>query len=401
MRIVLSTSVIQRGRFGVSQYVFGLIKALLPWTKVHDFSLIVLEEDLPLFEFAAKQMTVVPISECYRAPVKNIVWHQVVLPRWLKQHAIDVLHVPTYRRMLYSAQSAMVTTIHDLGQFHVAKKYDPARMLYGRVIARHLANCQDQIIAVSQSTARDVEQFFHVAPDRIHVAYNGLDHGRFFAGDHAKAKAEARTRWEINRPFFLYVSLIAHPQKNHVRLIEAFNQFRTDTNLDWQLVFSGSDHHDADAVHVKAQQSPFFSDIRFLGFVEDAVLPTLYRAADVTVCPSLFEGFGFPTVEAMACGCPVVCSNRGALPEVVGSAAGMFDPENVGEMTAALQRSATDSRWRAQLRTAGFMNARRFNWCDHAEKVVRVYEQANSRRKASRRQRLELRPLRSRRATNQ
>jgi glycosyltransferase involved in cell wall biosynthesis len=333
-------------------------------------------------------MNLVPVPERYRKPLKNIVWHQFVLPRWLREHTIDVLHVPSYRRMLHRAACAKVATIHDLGQFHVAKKCDWARMLYARVVARHLAQCQDEIVAISKCTARDIEHLFRVAPERIHLAYNGLDHERFVPGDSTQDKTEVAKRWKLDRPFFLYVSVIAHPQKNHVRLIEAFNRFKAATNMDWQLVLVGSDWVGSEAVHSEAQRSPFSDEIRFLGFVEDAALPTLYRAAEVMVCPSLFEGFGFPPVEAMACGCPVLCSTRGSLPEVVGNAAGTFDPEDIRQIVAALQHAATDMEWRGQLRAAGFVNAQRFNWSDHVERVLQVYEDAIERHQSSRSQNL-------------
>src|SRR4051812_28941776 len=102
MRIAISTTVIQRGKTGIAQYVFGLVKALLAHAADHDIHLLVLEDDMPLFEFAAGQMTIVPVAEKYRSAVKNIAWHNFVLPRWLKSRQIDVLHVPSYRRMLWS-----------------------------------------------------------------------------------------------------------------------------------------------------------------------------------------------------------------------------------------------------------------------------------------------------------
>jgi glycosyltransferase involved in cell wall biosynthesis len=171
----------------------------------HDIHLLVLEEDLRLFEFVAGRMTVVPVNEKYRPPLRNIAWHYIALPRWLQEHQIDVLHVPSYRRMLFSAPCALVATIHDLAQFHVARKYDCPRMLYGRVVARYLANRQDEIIAISQSTAHDIDRFFHVLPHRVHTLYNGVDHERFRPGERAQSKAHAATRWALDRPFFLYV----------------------------------------------------------------------------------------------------------------------------------------------------------------------------------------------------
>ena len=376
MRIALSTSVIQRGKSGLAQYVLALVKALLPHASRHDIRLLVLEEDRQFFNFAAGRMDIVSVAEKYRPPVRDIAWHQIMLPRWLKAHNIDVLHVPSLGRMLRSAPCALVATIHDLAPFHVPRKYDCARMLYRRVVARRLAHCQDQIIAISQSTALDIERFFQIPPSRVHIVHHGIDRQRFAPADRAKAKADAAARWELTKPFFLYVSRIEHPGKNHVRLIEAFNRYKAAANPDWQLALVGSDWSGSDVVHAAAQRSPFARDIHFLGFVDDAAVPTLYRAAEAMVFPSLWEGFGLPLVEAMACGCPVLTSGRGSLSEVAGDAAGTFDPENVEEIVAALQRLATDAGWRTHLREAGTINARRFSWEENAERVLGVYEQA-------------------------
>jgi glycosyltransferase involved in cell wall biosynthesis len=244
-----------------------------------------------------------------------------------------------------------------------------------------LAARQDNIIAVSKHTARDIERFFDIRPERINVIYNGLDQERFAPGDQAQAKADIVKRWSLDRPFFLYVSRIEHPAKNHARLIDAFNQFRADTSLEWQLALVGSDWHGADVIHALAERSPYQPDIRFLGFVEDAALPILYRAAGAMVYPSLFEGFGMPPIEAMSCGCPVLSSRRGSLDEVLGNSAGTFDPERVEEIVEALKHVAVDLQWRAALRDAGLLNARRFSWRENAERVLEVYEQAIARRR--------------------
>ena len=138
-------------------------------------------------------------------------------------------------------------------------------------------------------------------------------------------------------------------------------------------MFAGSDWHGAPAIHAAIGQSPFRGDIRCLGFVGNDALPMLYRAASVFVYPSLFEGFGFPPLEAMACGCPVLSSTRGALGEVVGEAAATVDPEDVPELEARLTALARDPAWRGKLRAAGLARARRFDWERTAAKTLDVY----------------------------
>lgn len=376
MNIGFSTSVIQRGKTGVAQYVFALLRALRAHAREHRFHLFVLEEDRPLLEFAADVMQIVPVAERYRPAVKNILWHQTVLPGLARELGLDVLHVPSYRRMLWRKPCALVSTIHDLAPFHVRGKYDWKRMLYGRVVVKRLAHRQDRVIAVSENTARDLGTFFGLKREGVDLVWNGIDHGRFQPGDGVEARVEAATRWGLDRPFFLYVSRLEHPAKNHVRLIEAFNRFKTATGSDWLLALGGSDWHGAEAIHAAAAGSRHAADIRFLGFVDDASLPTLYRATSVFIYPSLFEGFGFPPVEAMACGCPVISSTRGSLAEVVADAVRKVDPERVEDLESALRELATDEGERERLRVAGFANARRFDWDENARAVLEVYRRA-------------------------
>jgi glycosyltransferase involved in cell wall biosynthesis len=129
-------------------------------------------------------------------------------------------------------------------------------------------------------------------------------------------------------------------------------------------------------IRAAARASAFSGDIRFLGFVRDEQLPVLYRAAEVFVYPSLFEGFGFPPVEAMACGCPVVSSDRGSLKEVVADSAMLVDPESVESLAAGLQRLATDALCRQGLIAKGLVNARRFDWKENARAVLKIYRSA-------------------------
>jgi glycosyltransferase involved in cell wall biosynthesis len=381
MKIGFSTSVIQRGKTGVAQYVFALLRAMRAHAGQHQFHLFVLEEDRPLLDFASDVMRIVPVPEKYRPAVKNILWHQTQLPALANSLGLDVLHIPSYRRMLWRKPCALVSTIHDLAPFHVRGKYDWKRMIYGRVVVKRLAHRQDRIIAVSENTARDLGTFFGVQRQDVDLVWNGIDHARFQPGDRTAAKAAAAKNWNLDRPFFLYVSRLEHPAKNHVRLIEAFSRFKAATGSDWLLALGGSDWHGAENIHAAAKASPHAADIRFLGFVDDATLPALYQATDVFVYPSLFEGFGFPPVEAMACGCPVISSTRGSLAEVVADAARTVEPEKVEDIEAALRDLATDGNARDRLRTAGFRNARRFDWDDNARQVLEVYRRAAADRK--------------------
>ena len=378
MRIALTTSVMQRGRSGVGQYVLSLVRALIPMATAHEFTLFVLEKDIPLLGFAAGSMRIEAVSERARPPINDMLWHQTVLPGHIRRLGVEVLHVPSYRRMLFRRPCALVSTIHDLAPFHLVGKYDPARMFYGRVVARQLALRQDEIIAVSRTTARDLETLFHVPPGRLNVIQNGLDHGQFYPGSQTRARAAVSFPRGIAGPFFLYVARLEHPAKNHAGLIDAFNRFKVSTGSDWSLVLAGGDWHGCATIRQLAGSSPYSRDIKFVGFVLPGDLAEWYRAADVFVFPSLYEGFGMPPVEAMACGCPVLSSASGALGDTTGGAAGLLEPLDPEQIGAQLTRAAADPAWLLLLHKAGLERARAFDWKTTSEATLAVYERAGA-----------------------
>lgn len=364
----------------MGQYVLSLVRSLLPHATQHEFSLFVLKEDRALFDFASPAMRIVPVAEKFRPAVRDILWHQTQLPRLAKRLGLDAIHTPSYRRLVASAPCAKVGTIHDLAPFRLAGKYDWKRMLYGRVVVKQLARRQDAVIAVSDTTAADIRQFFGVKNERLTTVQNGIDHARFHAADVNEARAHVASRWQVDSPYFLFVSRLEHPGKNHVRLIAAFEQFRERTNSDVKLVLGGGDWHGAEVIRARAAASRFSADIRFLGFVPDAELPALYQAAEAMVYPSLFEGFGLPPIEAMACGCPVICSVRGALGEVVGDAATIVDPECEADIANAMADVIAERGSRGRKIAGGIARAARFSWDRAADETLAVYRTAIERR---------------------
>lgn len=373
MKIGISTSVIQRGKTGIAHYLFSLLKELRSWTDEHSFTLFVLEEDRALFDFLEGSMEIVSVPEHFRPAIRNIRWHQTVLPRLCGEHRLDVIHVPSYRRLMFRSPCPRVGTIHDLAPFHLAGKYDLARMVYGRYIVKNLARRQHGIIAVSHTTALDIERFFGVAAKKIQVIHNGLDHARFQPAAEPQ-DAQVIQQFKLDAPYFLYVARLEHPGKNHVRLIEAFDTFKTVTRSNHLLALGGADWHGAEAIHQAAAKSPFAADIRRLGYIADPQLPALYRQATAMVYPSLFEGFGMPPLEAMACNCPVICSDRGSLAEIAAPAACVIDPENPMNMAEALRRVALEAEYAAGLRHSGIARAAEFNWKRAASATLSVYQ---------------------------
>ncbi|MGB0578619.1 MAG: glycosyltransferase family 4 protein [Limisphaerales bacterium] len=363
---------------GVGRYVVGLAKAMMverPDIKLHIFTL---PGDEQLFEFPWDQPQIITVEEKYRSPIRNVLWHQRVLPREAERLELDLIHTPSYRRMSWSPTIPSVGTIHDLISFHEPRKSNLAQKLFSHLSAAPLARRQHKIIASSNKTAADIERFLEVPSESIAVIPKGIDHGIYNPGDPATSRALLAKTHGLPKPFFLYVSRLDHPARNHVRLLEAFELFKRQTpSSRWQLLLGGADGRNAEVIHQRAAGSQFKDDIHFFGFVADDDLPDLYRAARAFVFPSLFEGFGQPPLEAMACGCPVISSRAGSLDHVLGVAATTIDPLDVQDIAEKLAILATDDGIREMMIEKGVANAGRFNWRECAREVAKVYDEVS------------------------
>lgn len=376
INVALSTSVVQRGKSGVATYIFGLLEGLRRTDAEVAITLLGLADDQPLFSRWLDRCRWVSVPEIYRSAVRNIWWHQTKLPQILRRDKIDVLHVPSYRRIVAQPRCPQVVTIHDLAAFALRGKYDLARTLYGKYVVRLLARRADVITTVSRTTADDVERYFGVPTADTHVIWNGIDHDQLQPQSPEAVRA-AMARLGQTEPYFIYLARLEHPAKNHVRLIEAFEQFcERQPDARHELLLGGADWHGAEIIHARIAASPRRERIRALGFVSATDLPFWYAGATAMVYPSLFEGFGLPPIEAMACGCPVISSGSGSLAEVVGDAARIVDPLSVESIAAALEAVAFQPGVADELRRAGLAHAAKFSWEKAARAVTGLYHQA-------------------------
>lgn len=383
MNVGFLTAGCDGGRSGIGQYAREL---LTRFSGTANDSVDVIapqgEDDAWMRDLPGTTHSVIPAA--FRSPLASVVWTQTGLPLVSARHRHDVLFLPAAnRRVPLVTGTPTVGTVHDLAAFHVGAKYDAARMFYIRRVLPVLIRRLTHVITISEASRRDIVEFTGVAPERISVVPLAANHERFTPEREPGAQARIAATFNLQRRYILYVSRIEHPAKNHVRLIEAFEALKA-TGLPHQLVLAGPDRERAGEVHARAARSPWAADIRFTGFVDDADVPHLYRGADCVVVPSLWEGFGLPVLEAMACGVPVACADVAALPEVAGRAAIVFDPYNHRDMSSALHLLLTDSRARAHYRSAGLQRSRMFNWDRTASATWQVLERVARDARASR-----------------
>ena len=368
-RVGITTFGADGPRSGIGHYVASLLPHLAALGLSETGEVLAHEDEAAFF---ASGMRVVPFSNRLRPPVVNLAWHQAALPSWCRRRGYDALFLPAAnRRVPASAPCPTVGTVHDFSMLHVAGKYDALRGLYIHKVLPALVRRLTRVVTVSESSKRDIVSHARVSEDRVHVVPSGVDHRRFSPGD-PEAAARTAARHGADRPYVVYVSRLEHPGKNHVRLIAAWDEVKRRTGAPHRLVLAGSDWSGAEHVHAAARAARHADSIVFTGFLPSADLPDLYRAADLLVFPSLYEGFGMPILEAMACGTPVACSSTSSLPEVAGDAALLFHPEDESSIAAAIETVLTSPSRARELRERGLARAARFQWRRSAEQTLEV-----------------------------
>lgn len=299
----------------------------------------------------------------------RIAWEHVGLPRAIRAERLDLFHGAAFALPARMPVRSVVT-VHDLAFLKWPEQVPKRRAIY---LSRAVASAVKQaarVIAVSETTKRDIVEMLHVDPARVDVTPLGVD-PRFHRPP-AEAIAEFRHAHELTHPFILAVGT-REPRKNLPALIRGFAQVKDEIPHD--LVHAGGSGWFSDELDRAIVESNLGERLRFVGFVPHEDLPLWYSAADCFVMPSLYEGFGLPLLEAMACGAPAIASNRSSLPEVAGEAAILCepDPESIGTALATLLH---DGELRQQLHLAGPARAQQFTWQRTAERTAASYRKA-------------------------
>ena len=377
MRIGITTFGADGNRSGIGQYIINLLAGLAEVGPRESCEVLAHRSERDVFAGPGTPFAVRTVSDRVRQPLLNVAWHQVALPAWCARRKYDVLFLPAAnRRVPFKVPCPTVGTVHDFSALHVAGKYDAARTAYITRVLPRLVRGLTRVVTVSESSKHDIVRYAGVPEERVHVIHSAADARAFVPGDREASRRRMAAAHGIDGPYVLYVARIEHPGKNHVRLIEAFERAKSAASLPHKLVLAGSDWSGADEVHRAARASRVVRDIVFTGYVPGADLPDLYRGADLAVCPSLYEGFGMPVLEAMACGTAVACSNVSSLPEVAGDAAALFDPFDVDEMANTMRRILAAPAQRASLEARGLARNRLFSWRTSAARTLEVLRMA-------------------------
>ena len=281
----------------------------------------------------------------------------------------DIVHYPASIGPIFHPGLPTVVTVHDLSFLRHPEWFRKNRAWYYHYWVARSVQVADHLIADSQATADDLMNLLEVPANRISVAHLGVTpHFRPATGDHI---AVVRETYNLPEHFFLYVGTL-EPRKNIASLIRAWSQIAGEIPQD--LVIAGRRGWKLHSVHRAWSKSSYRDRIHFPGYIPQEHLPALLCAADAFTWPSLFEGFGLPPLEAMACGTPVLTANTSSLPEVVGDAALTVSPHDLHAMAQALRRLSRDAGLREALRFAGHARAAQFTWRNTAKTICEAYQ---------------------------
>ena len=370
MRILVDYRPALRARTGVGEYMHEIIRA---YTAAHDDEVAAFTSswrDRPEAETGARLNARV-ID--FRVPVRllNFLWHRLQWPpvEMVAGADYDVVHA-AHPLMIPSVRAARVVTVHDLYFLdHPERTAGEIRRDYPALTARH-ARAADAVVTPSQYTKELVVSRLGVPADRVYACPFGAPEWRRL-GRRPHAPPDG---------YFLFVGTLV-ARKNVGTLLDAYARLRAVSPASPRLVLAGASTPDAALWLDRIHHAPLAGHVEHMGYVADSDRERLYAGARALIMPSLDEGFGVPALEAMSAGIPVIASNRGALPEVIGTAGTLLDPDDVNGLAEAMRRTMADPDWVAAQGAAGLARAATFTWRSTAERLRQAYEDAVARRR--------------------
>jgi glycosyltransferase involved in cell wall biosynthesis len=369
MRIAFDGTTLTPGRTGVGYYTEHLLQHLA--ARGDDEVIVLSNRPLDTTRPLPPRTLVAPAS----VPLPRLVWMQTLAPRALRRLRPDVVHF-TNGMVPFDSPVPTVVTIHDMSLTMYPRYHPLRRVLLNRPLVDLAAQRADAIITVSQSAKRDIMRLYGTDGRRIHVVHEAA--APSFRPVHDRAVLDGiRRRYGLAERVILYVGTI-EPRKNLPKLIAGFAQRHKSGDLPHQLVCAGPYGWLSREVEELIERLEIEDAVRFIGYVPFADLPALYSLAEMFVFPSIYEGFGLPVIEAMACGTPVVTGHVAALAEVAGGAVEHVERLDADQLGETMVRLARSPERRHHLSLLGLQRSQAFSWERAASETVKVYQNALS-----------------------
>ncbi len=368
MRITFDATAIPPNRAGAGVYIFSLVKALAGIDAVNKYVIFAKAEHVQEFDITQPNFEFVPVPAA--STLRRLLWEQVTLPSEIRRRGTDTLHSPHYTMPL-AVPCRTVVTFHDMTYLMMPELHPRFHRRFFPAMMRRSARRADRLIAVSESTRRDMIRLLGLSPDKI--AATPLAAGPAFYVPPAAEVGGACSRYGLTPGSYLLYVGVLEPRKNVPHLLEAYARIAARFP-EVPLVIAGKKGWMHDAIFQRVTTLGLEKQVRFPGYVPEEDLPRLYRGARAFVYPSRYEGFGLPVLEAMQCGVPVITSNVSSMPEVTGEAALLAAPDDVGGLSEAMARLLTDDGLARDLIARGLAQAAGFTWKRCARETLAVYE---------------------------
>jgi len=368
---LLSFSRSYRGA-GISRYIRAITTAVRDVEGLERYTLFLGDPNYPP-EFAPNGRFSVEVSRLPTVkPVVRILWEQLVLPAELARRGIDVLHSTGYAQPIACAAKSVVT-VHDLAFLLFPRTFNRLNRLYLSAMTRLSVRRADRVIAVSHNTKNDIVRLIGVTPEKVVVIHHGVE-PIFRRIEDASEIESFKRRQGLPERYILFVGTL-EPRKNIQTLLSAFANLKKRARPPHKLVIGGARGWLWNEILATIERLDLQQDVILPGYLPLDEEPLWYNGADLFVYPSLYEGFGFPALEAMACGTPVVASNCSSLPEVVGDCGVLVDPNNPDELAEAMRALLEAPSVRGELAERGQDRAKSFSWPEVARRTVAVYRE--------------------------
>jgi glycosyltransferase involved in cell wall biosynthesis len=371
MRIGIDATALPPQPVGAGNYIIQLIRSLAEIMSGHEMVIFSQPIGPKLIDLSEKKMVEwVVVDE--RASGSRLIWEQLYFPNLVRNSGIDLLHSLHYTRPIRLPCKSVVT-FHDMTFFLYPELHTWAKRLYFPRMMKYSAGKADELITVSDSTRDDLIRILQVDPKKVTTTQLGVNPGYRPIADEQEKKRAAE-KYDLPEEFILYVGLI-EPRKNLPVLIDAYKQLRSKGS-DYELVLVGRYGWMYEAVLKQVRNLNLEHAVRFLGYVPQEDLPLVYNLASLFVYPTIYEGFGLPVLEAMACGVPVITSDVSSMPDIVGKA-GLLTPVNDKQaLFETMENALTDIDLRKDLINRGQQRAKEFSWSRTAWLTLQVYQKA-------------------------
>lgn len=367
MRIGFNAQILTDGRTGVTRYAYNVIRLLPKIGQNHEFVIFGNSSNL---KYDEPNVIIDKTQNGINSSSKRIIWEQTMLPKLAKKWNLDLMFYPDHTSSLWSKKIAQAIVLHDLAPFAMPQTFSKVRRLYKQFAIARSVQMAKFILADSYATKAEAARYFPSIEQKINVVHLGLEHSIDRVTDQ-EVLSDIRKRYALRGPFLLFVGTL-EARKNVLRLIKAFAQGRRKYGWTHTLALAGTPGYGYQEIERMIVEQQVQDYITITGYFKDSELSGFYSLADIFIYPSLYEGFGFPPLEAMRCGCPVIVSNSTSLPEVVGEAGLYIDPYDEASIIAQINCLIQDDILKKNFIQKGRERSLQFTWEKTVQNILDV-----------------------------